>query len=119
VIVFLLSSTAYVSATLVGRRQVMVSGMVVLTEVLEIPNYPAASALAMVMLAASVLMTFLIGRSITFSTPWITARPPRRLPSMPRALVVVLEAIGSFVSRILLAVALLLLMQRLMPLDRV
>ncbi|BDG75190.1 ABC transporter permease subunit [Roseomonas fluvialis] len=110
VIVFLLSSTAYVSATLVGGRQVMVSGMVVLKEGLEILNYPAASALAMVMLAASVLVTFLIGRAIGFATPWIAARPPRRLPSMPRVLVALLETIGPAVSRILLAIALLLLL---------
>ena len=40
-VVFLLASTAYVSATLVGGRKVLVSGMVVLREGLEILNYPA------------------------------------------------------------------------------
>lgn len=114
VLVFLLASTAYVSATLVGGRQVMVSGMVVLKEGLEILNYPAASALAMVMLGASVLGTLVIGRAILLATPWTVGRAPRRLPALPPALrqglVVALEAIGPVVSRLLLGIALLLLL---------
>ena len=61
VLVFLLSSTAYVSATLVGGRKVWVSGMVVLREGLENLDYPLAAAVAMLMLAASVAATAAVG----------------------------------------------------------
>lgn len=114
VIVFLLASTAYVSATLVGGRQVMVSGMVVLKEGLEILNYPAASALAMVMLAASVLVTLVIGRAVALAMPWVGGRPPRRWPSVPpmlrRPCVAVAEAMGPFLARLLLGLGLALLL---------
>jgi putative spermidine/putrescine transport system permease protein len=109
IVTFLLASTAYVSATLVGGRKVWVSGMVVLKEGLEILNYPLASALAMLMLGASILVTILIGRVIGAASPWITGRVPRRTLSLPlclrRGVVAVAEALAPFVSRVLLALA--------------
>ncbi len=109
-VVFLLASTAYVSATLVGGRKVLVSGMVVLREGLEILNFPLAAAMAMLMLAASVAVTlglaFVIGRSM----PWLTGRRRGEPWLMPRALILVLEAVGPWVSRLLLGLALFLLL---------
>jgi putative spermidine/putrescine transport system permease protein len=108
-VTFLLASTAYVSATLVGGRKVWVSGMVVLKEGMEILNYPLAAALAMLMLFASVLVTIAIGRGIGALTPWTTARVPRlRLalpPGLRRVVVAVVEALAPVVSRLLLALA--------------
>jgi putative spermidine/putrescine transport system permease protein len=84
VVVFLLSSTAYVSATLVGGRQVWVSAMVVFREGLDNLNFPLASAMATVMLALSILVTLLIGRGIALAMPWAHGRP-RRAPRLPAA----------------------------------
>jgi ABC-type spermidine/putrescine transport system permease subunit II len=113
VITFLLASESYVSAALVGGRKVLVSGMIVLREGIDIMNYPLASALAMLMLFAGVLATFLIGRAIAALTPWISGRVPRLRLSLPpglrRALVMVAEALALIVSRLLLALAILLL----------
>jgi putative spermidine/putrescine transport system permease protein len=113
-LVFLLASTAYVSAMLVGGRQVLVTGMLVLREGLENLNYPLASALAVLMLVISVLVTFLIARGIGALTPWITARVPRRLPGLPpaarRALVWMAEALAPVVYPVLLVLGIGILM---------
>ncbi|WP_270936649.1 ABC transporter permease subunit [Falsiroseomonas oryzae] len=113
IITFLLASESYVSAALVGGRKVLVSGMLVVKEGVEVLNYPLAAALAMLMLAAGVLATFLIGRVVALLTPWIAGRAPRvtlRLPPAPRrALVAVAEALAPVVSSLLLTLAVLLL----------
>jgi len=113
-VVFLLASTAYVSATMVGGRKVLVSGMVVLREGLEILNFPLAAAMAMLMLAASVAVTlgiaFVIGRAM----PWLSGRRRGEAWVLPRALVALLEALGPWLARILLGVALFLLLFPLM-----
>jgi ABC-type spermidine/putrescine transport system permease subunit II len=113
VITFLLASESYVSAALVGGRKVLVSGMIVLKEGIEVMNYPLASALAMMMLGAGVLATFLIGRVVALLTPWIAGRAPLVTFSLPpglrRPLVAVAEALAPVVSRVLLAIAILLL----------
>jgi putative spermidine/putrescine transport system permease protein len=113
-LVFLLASTAYVSAMLVGGRQVLVTGMVVLREGLENLNYPLASALAVLMLATSVLVTFLIARAIAALTPWIAARVPRRPPELPpalrRTLVWLAEALAPVVYSVLLTLGIGILM---------
>ncbi len=113
IITFLLASEAYVSAALVGGRKVWVSGMIVMKEGMEILNYPLASALAMLMLGAGVVFTFLVGRAIGMLTPWVAGRVPRIRVSLPagmrRPLVAVAEAVAPIVSRFLLATAILLL----------
>jgi len=106
IVTFLLASTAYVSATLIGGRKVWVSGMIVLKEGMEILNYPLAAALAMLMLFASVAGTILIGRGIAMFTPWIADRVPRRRlslpPAMRRAMILIAEALAPIVSHVLL-----------------
>ncbi|WP_431283298.1 ABC transporter permease [Humitalea sp. 24SJ18S-53] len=109
-VVFLLASTAYVSATLVGGRKVYVSAMVVYKEGLEILNYPLASALAVLMMAASVAAAFLISFVVGRFTPWIGQRRPGRPLVLPRAVETVLEAIAPWVSRALLGIGLFLLL---------
>ena len=109
-VVFLLASTAYVSATLVGGRKVVTSGMVVLREGLEILNHPLAAALAMLMLAASVLVTLGIAWAVSRRMPWLAARPRREAWAPPAWVVALLEAVGPWAGRALLVLALLLLL---------
>jgi putative spermidine/putrescine transport system permease protein len=113
VITFLLASESYVSAALVGGRKVLVTGMVVVKEGVDVLNYPLASALAMLMLGAGVLATFLIGRVVAAATPWIAGRVPRwRIgvpPALRRGLVLTAEILAPVVSRVLLTIAILLL----------
>lgn len=114
IITFLLASESYVSAALVGGRKVMVTGMLVVEEGMQVLNYPLASALAMLMLGAGVLATMLIGRAIGLLTPWIAGRAPRLRPSLPpslrRPLAAIAEALAPIVSRLLLVFAILLLL---------
>lgn len=109
VLVFLLSSTAYVSATLVGGRKVWVSGMVVLREGLENLDYPLAAAVAMLMLAASVAATAAVGVAFRLLTPWAAGRPPRRV-RLGRIGLAMAERAAPVLGRALLAAALTLLL---------
>lgn len=113
-LVFLLTSTAYVSATLLGGRKVFVTGMLVYQEAMSLLNYPFASALAMVMLAASVLATLAVHRGAQALAPWRAGVPRRAGPILPPSLAApfwrVLDAIGPSVGRLLLALGLGLLL---------
>jgi putative spermidine/putrescine transport system permease protein len=112
VIVFLLASTAYVSATLVGGRKVWVTGMVIYKEGLEILNYPLSSALSMLMLAASILVTLVIGGVIARLMPWSSQRPRRARalpPALRRLLVPTAEALGPWIARLLWGLGIALL----------
>jgi putative spermidine/putrescine transport system permease protein len=100
VVVFLLSSTAYVSATLVGGRQVWVSAMIVFREGLDNLNFPLASAMATVMLGVAILVTLLIGRGISLAMPWAHGRK-RRAPLLPVGLARVLHAAAEAVRPVL------------------
>ena len=109
VVVFLLSSTAYVSATLVGGRKVWVSGMVVLREGLENLDYPLAAAVAMIMLVASVVITWAVGVAFARLMPWAAGRVRAGLPGV-RSLCRVSEALTPALPRLLLALAMALLL---------
>ena len=110
VVVFLLASTAYVSATLVGGKKVLVSGMMVLREGIENLNYPLAAALAVLMMGAAILATLLVGAGIRAATPWLVLRPSGRPFLPPPWLLRGLDAAGPWVGRALLALSLLLLL---------
>jgi ABC-type spermidine/putrescine transport system permease subunit II len=118
IITFLLASESYVSAALVGGRKVLVTGMVVVEEGVQILNYPLAAALAMLMLGAGVLVTFLIGRVVALLTPWVAGRAPRLPLGLPaalrRPLVAGIELAAPLLSRLLLVAAILLLIFPLM-----
>jgi putative spermidine/putrescine transport system permease protein len=115
VVVFLLSSTAYVSATLLGGKKVVVSGMLVMQEAMALLNYPFAAALAMVMLACSVLATLAVNLSVSRLTPWLALRPPgplrgSRWPALSAVAWRVADRLGPWLHRGLLALALGLLL---------
>ena len=110
VVVFLLASTAYVSATLVGGKKVLVSGMMVLREGIENLNYPLAAALAMLMMLAAILATLLIGAAIRGAPPWLALRAPGRPFLPPPALARALDVAGPWIGRALLVLSLLLLL---------
>lgn len=111
-IVFLLATTAYVSASLLGGKQVWVAGMVVYEEALQILNYPSASAVAVVLMLICVAGTVLINRGFGLLLPWITNRP-RRVPQaepMGEAMTGVVETVGPWVGRALFVAGLVLLL---------
>lgn len=115
-IVFLMSSTAYVSATLLGGRRVRVVGMDVWSEALQNLQMPLASSLALVMLVCGVLATLLIGGVADRVTPWLSGRAARRSlrrswpPALMRILTLLGDALGKTVARVLFALGLAMLL---------
>ncbi|WEX09652.1 ABC transporter permease subunit [Chelativorans sp. AA-79] len=109
VIVFLTSTTAYVSATLLGGKKVWTTGMLVVQEAINYLNAPMAAALALMMtaigLAFAALTSFLIGRLM----PWTSGRKSRPV-TPPKAVLAVIDVVGRPISWLLLAAALLLLL---------
>ncbi len=114
-VVFLMSSTAYVSATLLGGRKVRVIGMDVWSEALQNLQMPLASALAVVMLAIGVGATVLLAAFFARLTPWLapTTRRPRAQrplrPALARTLVIVGDLFGVASGRVLFVAAAALL----------
>ncbi|MEM6383165.1 MAG: ABC transporter permease subunit [Pseudomonadota bacterium] len=114
-IVFLLATTAYVSATLLGGKKVWVVGMLVYEEALLIQNYPLASALAMTLLMLCLAGTVVISALFRRLTPWLGAQetPPQsrsRFALLPRGLAGTLDRFGVWIGRVLFAVGLALLL---------
>ncbi len=114
VIVFLLASTAYVSATLLGGKKVRVVGMLVFEEGLLNQNYPLAAALAIVLLVTCLFVVFLINRAIDWATPWLRPGEGKRPQasaglSLPLSVRLVLDLAGPWIGRALLAGGLFLL----------
>jgi putative spermidine/putrescine transport system permease protein len=118
-IVFLLSSTAYVSATILGGKKVWTAGMIVWQEALQNLNAPTAAAMAMIMLAWGIAFAVLAERIVKRLTPWLapeTKRAARRdLPAtLARLLTKAGDVAGTLVARALLAIGILLLLFPLM-----
>ncbi|MEJ1158367.1 ABC transporter permease subunit [Prosthecomicrobium sp. N25] len=109
VIVFLMSSTAYVSATLLGGRKVWTTGMLVWQEALQNLNAPLASALALIMTLASTLFAVLAWWIARRAMPWSTGRPAGTI-DLPAVVVRVADLVGPWLGRLLLAAAILLLL---------
>jgi len=113
-IVFLLATTSYVSATLLGGRKVWTAGMVVYEEALQILNYPKASAVALVLLLLCVACSLALGRGLGRAMPWLAgAEGPERLGGptpMPPALADRLERAAGWAARLLLVAGLALLL---------
>jgi ABC-type spermidine/putrescine transport system permease subunit II len=107
--VFLMASTTYVSARMLGGKVAWTTGMVVWQEVLENLNGQFASALAMVMTVIAVAAAVLIALASRRLTPWLAPRPARAL-AMPRALTLLLDAVIPILARVLIALALGLLL---------
>lgn len=109
IIVFLMASTAYVSATMLGGKKVWTTGMLVWQEALQNLNAPLAAALALVMTVASTgfaLLVILITRKLT---PWKSGAPAG-LRSVPGWLLRFLDLFGPVIGKLLLASSLLLLL---------
>lgn len=109
VIVFLMASTAYVSATLLGGKKVWTTGMLVWQEALQNLNAPLASALALVMTATSTLFAvaaFMIAKRLM---PWKAARAVAATP-VPAWLMRAFDLLGPLLGKLLLTLSLLLLL---------
>ncbi|WP_293854705.1 ABC transporter permease subunit [uncultured Alsobacter sp.] len=109
VIVFLLASTAYVSATLLGGKKVFTVGMLVWQEALQNLNAPLASALALVMTATSTLFAVIVFLVVRRFMPWKAGRPAAAI-ALPRIVLRVLDVVGPILGKLLFCGALLLLL---------
>ncbi|MFV0244981.1 MAG: ABC transporter permease subunit [Qingshengfaniella sp.] len=108
IVVFLMTVTSYVSATLLGGKKVWTIGMLVLNEAISNLNATLASALSLVMtligLAFIALITVGLGRFMTWRQG-----VPRRPWTIPPILAVGIERVGPLASRIVLLAAIGLL----------
>ena len=117
VVTFLLASTSYVTATFLGGLKIWISGMVVWSEALQVLNYRSAAAMAVTLLLIGIAYTVAVNLTTAALMPW--TRPSRRrlsrlrLPTLGgpamRVFDAVLEAVGPWIGRLLLLVALALL----------
>lgn len=113
-IVFLLASTAYVSATILGGKKVWVAGMIVWQEALTNLNAPTAAAMAVIMLVWGIAFAVLAERVVRVLTPWLQKAGAKPLafelpPELARRLVALGDAAGGIVARVLLGLAIFLL----------
>jgi putative spermidine/putrescine transport system permease protein len=83
VVTFLLSSTAYVTATFLGGLKIWVAGMVVWSEALQVLNYRSAAAMAMALLIIGVAVTTLLNLAVKLLMPWRRRRARQRLGAPP------------------------------------
>ena len=109
IIVFLMASTAYVSATLLGGKKVWTTGMLVWQEALQNLNAPMAAALALVMTLASTVFALLVIGITRKLTPWKSGAPGS-FRSVPGWLLRILDLFGPIIGKLLLASSLLLLL---------
>jgi putative spermidine/putrescine transport system permease protein len=107
--VFLMSSTTYVSARMLGGKKAFTTGMLVWQEVLENLNGQFAAALALMMTAIAVAAALLIAAGMGRLTPWLALRPARAR-AMPQGLMALLDLTVPALARILIAIALMLLL---------
>jgi putative spermidine/putrescine transport system permease protein len=101
IVVFLMATTAYVSAKLLGGGRVWTTGMLVFQEAISNLNAPTASALALLMTVASLAFAALCGWIFTRLMPWQSQKPRGRTFSFPAWLVLLLDLIGPVISRVL------------------
>ncbi|MCO6382679.1 ABC transporter permease subunit [Oceanicola sp. 502str15] len=109
IMVFLMSTTAYVSATLLGGKKVWTIGMLVLQEAISNLNAPMASALALTMTIVGLAFAALCTLAINRLMPWSNGGRSRPI-ALPRWFVLLAEITGPVLSRLLLAASLSLLL---------
>lgn len=107
--VFLMASTTYVSARMLGGKQAWTSGMLVWQDVLENLDAQFASAFALVMTLVAIVVSLAISGSMRRLTPWLNGKPARAR-ALPRALAVAMDAAVPVLARIAIALALPLLL---------
>jgi putative spermidine/putrescine transport system permease protein len=110
VMVFLMTATSFVSATILGGRKIWVVGMSVYQEALQNLNYPLAAALSVTLTLATLAIAWAIGRAVMALMPWATLRPRRAPWTVPAPLLAVLDRAGPAVAGVLTLVALGLLL---------
>ncbi len=108
-IVFLMASSTYVSARMLGGKKAWTTGMLVWQEVLENLNSQFASALALVTTIICVIASVVIVLAIARFTPWLSHRPARAW-AMPRAMSAILDAVIPPLARVLVALAIALML---------
>jgi putative spermidine/putrescine transport system permease protein len=108
-IVFLMASSTYVSARMLGGKKAWTTGMLVWQEVLENLNGQFASALAVVTTLICLVASVLIVLAISRLTPWLSLRPAR-VWSIPRVVVAMLDAVLQPLACVLVVVAVALLL---------
>jgi putative spermidine/putrescine transport system permease protein len=114
ILVFLMASTAYVSATLLGGGRVLTTGMLVYREAISNLNYPTASALTLVMTLASLIFATFMLVAFHRIMPWsqtkdVNLAKARTPPAIPASLIRFIEPLARLLSRLLLLIALTLL----------
>jgi ABC-type spermidine/putrescine transport system permease subunit II len=107
--VFLMASTTYVSARMLGGKIAWTTGMLVWQDVLENLNAQFASALSLVMTVISVTAAALIAIAIWRLTPWLGARPSRTV-NFPAWLTRLCDGVAPSLTRLLLIAGLALLL---------
>lgn len=108
-IVFLMASSTYVSARMLGGKKAWTTGMLVWQEVLENLDGQFASALAVVTTIICVIASVIIVVAIARFTPWLSLRPSRAW-SIPRFVMVALDSVMQPLARVLVVVAMALLL---------
>lgn len=93
IVVFLMTSTSYVSATLLGGKKVWTVGMLVVNEAISNLNATLASALALVMTIVGLCFVALVTLTLNRFMRW-RAGEPRPPVSLPPALLLVVEKLG-------------------------
>lgn len=101
IVVFLMSTTAYVSAKLLGGGRVWTTGMLVWQEAISNLNSPVAAALALLMTIASLAFAAICGWAFTALMPWQSLKPRGKTIAFPAWFGRILDVAGPLVRRIL------------------
>lgn len=109
IVVFLMATTAYVSAKLLGGGRVWTTGMLVWQEAISNLNSPTASALALLMTFASLAFAALVGWGFAKLMPWQSLKPRGPTLTLPVWAMRLLDLVAPILSRLLVACALGLL----------
>jgi len=107
--VFLMASTTYVSARMLGGKKAWTTGMLVWQEALENLNGAFAAALSLILTVIAVLAAVLIAVSIKRGAPWLSNRPARAR-ALPGGLMAVLDKLLPPLAKALGVAALALLL---------
>lgn len=108
-IVFLLATSTYVSARMLGGKKAWTIGMLVWQEVLENLDGQFAAAIALVTMVICILASLAIALAFDRLTPWICFRASRAW-SIPRGMVAALDAFVPPLAAVLVVFAILLLL---------
>ncbi|MGV0817894.1 ABC transporter permease subunit [Martelella sp. AMO21009] len=109
IVVFLLSSTSYVSATMLGGKKVWTTGMLVLQEAMHNLNTSLAAALALVMTVTGLLFAVLATLALNRLMTWRYGGKSRPI-ALPRFVEPAVNFAGPILSWLLFAAAVILLL---------